>query len=453
MEKTDKTSSANIETRAKSSFFCVSCVGRLAGRTRPFPLRARVRRGLRRAKKRRKEIGGVRRSLVTTRRFDVMGFFSRPRGEGDRLPRRGARRRRALERVQQGARIVDRVAMAARTTPRAAALVAARLLRGAATADARHVPRPSCGRVTRAARPFASDSARGARVARHRALPAGSALRAHPLMRQRTGRYSIDDFALVVDEVRLGDGMPTAKIVRPESEDAVLDMYVELGLLDHDPYWAALWPSSVALARGVAERARGEGGDLRGKSVCDMGAGLGLAGIAAALCGAESVAFYDREPLALQCCLLSAEANGLRVAFEDARGVFAGDQDDAVEDDAVSQREGGERKKTETCVVSASVFDWNAVPVDQERFDLVLACDVLYETHAVKPVASLVPKLTKEKTGVWLVADPPLRAPKNRARFVELIAARDFSPSPPRETTTTHNGSTDTVLLLEFKAK
>ena len=269
-------------------------------------------------------------------------------------------------------------------------------------------------------------------------------------MRQRTGRYSIDDFALVVDEVRLGDGMPTAKIVRPESEDAVLDMYVELGLLDHDPYWAALWPSSVALARGVAARARGEGGDLRGKSVCDMGAGLGLAGIAAALCGAESVAFYDREPLALQCCLLSAEANGLRVAFEDARGVFADD-----EDDAVSRGEGGERKKkkTETCVVSASVFDWNAVPVDQERFDLVLACDVLYETHAVKPVASLVPKLTKEKTGVWLVADPPLRAPKNRARFVELVAARDFSPSPPRETTTTHNGSTDSVLLLEFKAK
>jgi predicted nicotinamide N-methyase len=153
-------------------------------------------------------------------------------------------------------------------------------------------------------------------------------------MRQKTGRYSIDDFALVVDEVRLGDGMPTAKIVRPESEDAVLDMYVELGLLDHDPYWAALWPSSVALARGVAERAQGEeGGDLRGKSVCDMGAGLGLAGIAAALCGAESVAFYDREPLALQCCLLSAEANGLRVAFGNETGLRVIADDEAVEDE------------------------------------------------------------------------------------------------------------------------
>ena len=157
-------------------------------------------------------------------------------------------------------------------------------------------------------------------------------------MRAKTGGYSIDDFALVVDEVSLGEGLPTAKIVRPESEDAVLDMYVELGLLDHDPYWAALWPSSVALARGVAERARGKGGDLRGKKVCDMGAGLGLAGIAAALCGAESVAFYDREPLALQCCLLSAEANGLRVSFDDERVGGEGEELETrgCEDDAAS---------------------------------------------------------------------------------------------------------------------
>jgi hypothetical protein len=51
------------------------------------------------------------------------------------------------------------------------------------------------------------------------------------------------------------------------------------------------------------------------------------------------------------------------------------------------------------------------------------------------------------------VADPPLRAPKNRARFVELVEAFDFSLARTRETTTTHGGSTDTVLLLEFEAK
>ena len=212
--------------------------------------------------------------------------------------------------------------------------------------------------------------------------------------------------------------MPTARIVRPESEDAVLDMYVELGLLDHDPYWAALWPSSVALARGVAERARGEGGDLRGKNVCDMGAGLGLAGIAAALCGARSVTFYDREPLALQCCLLSAEANGLRVAFEDGRvgggdprGETRGEEDDdALSNDALSTATEKETEKTknrrdndvDVAYVTASTFDWNAIPSDQRAFDLVLACDVLYESHAVAPVASLVGTLTEKKK--WRLA-------------------------------------------------
>ena len=289
-------------------------------------------------------------------------------------------------------------------------------------------------------------------------------------MRARTGGYSIEDFALVVDEVSLGDGLPTAKIVRPESEDAVLDMYVELGLLDHDPYWAALWPSSVALARGVAERTRREGGDLRGKNVCDMGAGLGLAGIAAALCGARSVTFYDREPLALQCCLLSAEANGLRVALEDGRvgggdprGETRGEEDDdALSNDALSTATEKETEKTknrrdndvDVAYVTASTFDWNAIPSDQRTFDLVLACDVLYESHAVAPVASLVGTLTEKKKGVWLVADPPLRAPKNRARFLELVDAGGFeTTSATRRTKVTHAGSTDVVLLLELRAK
>ena len=163
-----------------------------------------------------------------------------------------------------------------------------------------------------------------------RALPPGSTLVSHPLMAIKTGTYGIADFDLVVDEIPLGEGRPVAKIVRPASEDEVLDMYVELGLLDHDPYWAALWPSSIALARGVAAAAddddTGESGDsgnaVVGRDVCDLGAGLGLAGIAAALCGARSVVFYDREPLALQCCLLSAELNGLTVR--------AGGEDDAA---------------------------------------------------------------------------------------------------------------------------
>ena len=50
------------------------------------------------------------------------------------------------------------------------------------------------------------------------------------------------------------------------------------------PYWAELWPSGVALAERVAEL------DLRGARVLELGAGLGLPSLAAALGGADVLA-------------------------------------------------------------------------------------------------------------------------------------------------------------------
>lgn len=59
------------------------------------------------------------------------------------------------------------------------------------------------------------------------------------------------------------------------------------------PYWTRVWPSAVAAARFVDRL-----GDLADTAVCDLGAGLGLPGIAAARRGAR-VTFVDREPDAL----------------------------------------------------------------------------------------------------------------------------------------------------------
>lgn len=290
--------------------------------------------------------------------------------------------------------------------------------------------------------------------------PPGGALDTHPLMSITTGgRFTVRDLDLVVDEVDIGGACGTIKLVRPKSEDDVLDVYVEIGREDADPYWAALWPSSVALARGVAGvvmDVEGEGmeqamdGDrsasLAGLNVCDVGAGLGLAGLAAAKRGATSVSFYDREPLALQCCLLSAEANGLTVAVGragegPARDVSYGDDDD------------GKAYGT-ACV--AEVFDWNAVRADQRTFDLVLACDVLYEAHAVAPVAALIPKLTNASSprGRWMLADPPDRAPKNRAAFLERVKLdHGMELVRERRETVTRAGSTDDVLVLDLRLR
>ncbi|WIA35241.1 hypothetical protein OEZ86_003702 [Tetradesmus obliquus] len=62
-------------------------------------------------------------------------------------------------------------------------------------------------------------------------------------------------------------------------------------------------------------------------------------------------------------------------------------------------------------------------PTVPERFDVVLACDVLYEDTAVEPVAAVVGRLLKPGSGSsLLLADPPNRTAANRQRFVELLS-------------------------------
>jgi len=83
----------------------------------------------------------------------------------------------------------------------------------------------------------------------------------------------------------------------PKDVDSVMDMYICENREDRDPYWSRPWPSAVALATVISRRP-----DLvEGKRVLDLGCGLGVAGLAAALGGAKEVVMADREPLALQC--------------------------------------------------------------------------------------------------------------------------------------------------------
>lgn len=72
-------------------------------------------------------------------------------------------------------------------------------------------------------------------------------------------------------------------ILRPPSADELIDesAFDEEEFL---PYWAELWPSGLALARHVA------GLELAGRKVLELGCGLGLPSLAAALRGADVLA-------------------------------------------------------------------------------------------------------------------------------------------------------------------
>jgi predicted nicotinamide N-methyase len=143
------------------------------------------------------------------------------------------------------------------------------------------------------------------------------------------------------------------------------------------PYWAELWPSGVALARYVAGHVR------EGTSVLELGCGLALPSIAAAVAGARVLA-TDWSPEAIVVAAENARRNGLEV--ETARCSWADP----------------------------------AQLVARAPWDVVLAADVLYEGRDVPLLLELLPRLVDGR-GEVLVADP--RRPRLDA-FLEAAAER-----------------------------
>jgi predicted nicotinamide N-methyase len=112
------------------------------------------------------------------------------------------------------------------------------------------------------------------------------------------------------------------------------DGYQARGGGDAKPYWAFLWASAHALARAILE-----GPDLSGRRIIEIGAGLGLSGLAAAMRGAHVVS-TDIRPEAVRLVAENAARNGL--------------------------------------TVDARVVDFFAPPADLGLYDGVLAADVIY---------------------------------------------------------------------------
>lgn len=97
--------------------------------------------------------------------------------------------------------------------------------------------------------------------------------------------------------------------------------------------------------------------------------------------GAASVRLYDQEPLALQCALLSAQLNGVPVVQQDPGPPSIELMPDSWWD---CLGEGPPRPAAEGCTpVCAAQYDWNS-GLGLAPADLVLACDVLYDSAFVE---------------------------------------------------------------------
>jgi predicted nicotinamide N-methyase len=144
------------------------------------------------------------------------------------------------------------------------------------------------------------------------------------------------------------------------------------------PYWAELWASGETLAREVATR------HVAGQRVLELGCGLALPSLAAALGGAEVLA-TDWSPDAIALLETNAERNGIRL---------------------------------ETKVVAWSRAD---VLVARAPWDLVLAADVLYERRNVDELLALLPQLAPTEV---LMADPG--RPHAQSFFEQATPVWDF---------------------------
>jgi predicted nicotinamide N-methyase len=135
----------------------------------------------------------------------------------------------------------------------------------------------------------------------------GPALRAARGPGRRAGRSV--RAALIEERIELAGRK--ISFLRPPSADELIDETA----FDEDeflPYWAELWPSGIALARTVGTL------ELAGARVLELGAGLGLPSLAAALGGAEVLA-TDWADDAVELLRDNAERNGISLRVEVVR--------------------------------------------------------------------------------------------------------------------------------------
>ena len=111
-------------------------------------------------------------------------------------------------------------------------------------------------------------------------------------------------------QVQVADlGGTPLRLQRPVSPDLFLDderVAEENERNDYMPYWAFLWPAAHSMATAVYHAAEWPSGS----EVLELGAGLGVVGLASMLRG-DRVVFSDYDETALHVCRLNARLNGL----------------------------------------------------------------------------------------------------------------------------------------------
>jgi ETFB lysine methyltransferase len=205
-------------------------------------------------------------------------------------------------------------------------------------------------------------------------------------------------FRVATSDVHVGDR--TISILHPESAEELIDER-DFERDERLPYWADVWPSARVLAGHVL----GLRGD--GRSLLELGCGCGLVATCASIAGFDVVAsdYYED---AVRFARVNAKRNG-----------------------APSVR--------------GQMVDWRQLPPDLERFDMVVASDVLYE-RAYGALMSKVLARTLDRSGSAIVADP---GRVGRDEFIRSLNANGLALTSRTECPFADGRIRQTITLLE----
>ncbi len=170
-------------------------------------------------------------------------------------------------------------------------------------------------------------------------------------------------------------GSKTLEILQLSNLDEYIERLVERETLDfHDlPYWAKLWESSFLLAYFLGRQPV-----VLGQRMLEIGAGIGVVGVYAALCGHQVTITDNNED-----ALLFARANAL---LNHCSGV------------------------------KVMALDWNSSNFS-ERFDVIFGSEVIYDRPSYPALVRFLRDHLKPEGTIFLAKNSGLQAPKF---FVEL---------------------------------
>lgn len=170
------------------------------------------------------------------------------------------------------------------------------------------------------------------------------------------------------------------ELVLPADPDALLDDPAVLAaneVNDYMPYWSYLWPAATIMCDALLAA------DWpAGTEILELGAGVGLVGLAALTRGWR-VTFSDYDDTALELCRINAVKNGF-----------------------------GE--------VGTLNFDWRD-PIDRQ-FPVILGCEIIYDAQTHDAVLDVISRMLPDDGVCWLGDPGRSQAP----RFAKKAEAAGF---------------------------